>query len=97
VFEAPDVIKRFEKMGDLHAPVLKLKQKLPDVRAAASSAQAAKPTEKIELAAQAEEPEPEPKSTRRVASVNEAGKPAKRATAPRKSSTKTSARKRRAV
>ena len=97
VFEAPDVIKRFEKMGDLHAPVLKLKQKLPDVRAAASSAQAAKPTEKIELAAQAEEPEPEPKSTRKVTSVSEAGKPAKRAATSRKSISKTSARKRRAV
>ena len=56
VFEAPDVVKRFEKMGDLHAPVLELKQKLPDVRAAAGQPALAKP-EKIELAAQAEEPE----------------------------------------
>jgi bifunctional non-homologous end joining protein LigD len=32
VFEAPDVLARFEKLGDLHAPVLRLKQKLPDVR-----------------------------------------------------------------
>ena len=99
VFEAPDVIKRFEKMGDLHAPVLELKQKLPDVRAAASSTQATKParTEKIELAAQAEEPEPEPKSTRQVTSVDEAGKSAKRASAARKTAAKTSAKKRRAV
>ncbi|MGB7158142.1 MAG: non-homologous end-joining DNA ligase [Tepidisphaeraceae bacterium] len=29
VFEAPDVLKRVKKFGDLFAPVLKLKQKLP--------------------------------------------------------------------
>jgi bifunctional non-homologous end joining protein LigD len=29
VFEAPDVLKRVKKLGDLFAPVLKLKQKLP--------------------------------------------------------------------
>ena len=29
-FEAPDVLKRVEKEGDLFAPVLRLKQKLPD-------------------------------------------------------------------
>jgi bifunctional non-homologous end joining protein LigD len=28
-FEAADVLKRVKKMGDLFAPVLKLKQKLP--------------------------------------------------------------------
>jgi bifunctional non-homologous end joining protein LigD len=28
-FEAGDVLKRVEKLGDLFAPVLKLKQKLP--------------------------------------------------------------------
>ena len=32
MFEAPAVVERFEKMGDLHAPVLELKQKLPDLR-----------------------------------------------------------------
>ncbi len=37
VFEAPDVLERFEKMGDLHAPVLRLKQKLPDTRKVAES------------------------------------------------------------
>jgi len=96
VFEAPDVIKRFEKMGDLHAPVLKLKQNLPDVRAAAS-AQAAKPVpEKIELAAQAEE-EPEPAPARERKATSEAGKPAKCATPSRKAAAKASAKKRRAV
>jgi bifunctional non-homologous end joining protein LigD len=106
VFEAPDVIKRFEKMGDLHKPVLELKQKLPDVRAAASSTQAAKPvqTETIELAAQAEEPErqseePDPvgKSSRKVTSVSQAGKSAKRTPTSGKTTAKASAKKRRAV
>lgn len=32
VFEADDVLARFEKLGDLHEPVLRLKQKLPDVQ-----------------------------------------------------------------
>jgi bifunctional non-homologous end joining protein LigD len=71
VFEAPEVVKRFEKMGDLHAHVLELKQKLPDLRSAA--APAAKP-ETIEIAAQAEEPEPAPTKRART-------KPAKRMTA----------------
>ena len=31
-FEAPQVVARAEKMGDLFEPVLKLKQKLPDVK-----------------------------------------------------------------
>ena len=51
VFEAPKVIERFEKMGDLHAPVLELKQKLPDLRAAVAVPQ----PEIVDLAAQAEE------------------------------------------
>jgi bifunctional non-homologous end joining protein LigD len=29
-FEAPDALKRLKKIGDLFAPVLKLKQKLPE-------------------------------------------------------------------
>jgi bifunctional non-homologous end joining protein LigD len=33
VFEAADVIKRVEKLGDLMAPALKLKQRLPMVPA----------------------------------------------------------------
>jgi bifunctional non-homologous end joining protein LigD len=31
VFEAPDVLKRIEKQGDLFAPVLELKQELPEL------------------------------------------------------------------
>jgi bifunctional non-homologous end joining protein LigD len=47
VFEAKDVVKRFEKMGDLFEPVLELKQKLPDLKAAV-------PAAPLEIAAQAD-------------------------------------------
>src|SRR5208337_4353744 len=40
VFEAKDVLARVEKMGDLFAPVQKLKQKLPQLAGLASEAQA---------------------------------------------------------
>jgi bifunctional non-homologous end joining protein LigD len=53
VFEAEDVLRRVEKMGDLFAPVLKLKQKLPDVTALVASQ--AQEGEHLEIAAQAEE------------------------------------------
>jgi hypothetical protein len=36
VFEADQVLKRVEKMGDLFEPVLKLKQKLPKLEVGAS-------------------------------------------------------------
>lgn len=52
VFESKDVIKRFDKMGDLFEPVLELKQKLPDLKAAVPAAHAAAP---IEIAAQADD------------------------------------------
>ena len=57
VFEAKQVVQRVEKMGDLFAPVLELKQRLPDLKGiAASSVAEAEPT--ISIAAQAEnEPE----------------------------------------
>jgi bifunctional non-homologous end joining protein LigD len=51
VFEAAQVVARFEKMGDLFEPVLELKQHLPDVRKAA----AAGAPEPIEIAARADE------------------------------------------
>jgi bifunctional non-homologous end joining protein LigD len=50
VFEASQTIARFEKKGDLFEPVLELKQKLPDVKAAAATGEP-KP---IEIAAQAD-------------------------------------------
>jgi len=54
VFEAMQVVARFEKMGDLFEPVLELKQKLPDPRKAAVATAA---PETIEIAAQAEKRE----------------------------------------
>jgi bifunctional non-homologous end joining protein LigD len=58
VFEAPQVVARFEKMGDLFEPVLELKQRLPDLKAGAAAAAAAVAPEKIEIAAQADEEYP---------------------------------------
>src|SRR5579863_9468039 len=48
VFEAGQVVARFEKMGDLFEPVLELKQKLPDVKRGVAAPA-------LEIAAQAEE------------------------------------------
>src|SRR5580692_10578320 len=53
VFEAPKVVARFEKMGDLFEPVLELKQRLPDLKGVA-----AEESKKIEIAAQADEDDP---------------------------------------
>ncbi|MFY9845612.1 MAG: non-homologous end-joining DNA ligase [Terriglobales bacterium] len=39
VFEAPDVLARVEKLGDLFEPVLKLKQKLPQLAGLAAAAE----------------------------------------------------------
>jgi len=92
VFEAPEVIKRFEKFGDLHAPVLELKQKLPDLQGVAAAA--AEPGT-VDLAASAEEssPEFEPTASR--------ARPRKTTAPTRKSSSKKAAapakKKRRAV
>jgi len=52
VFESGQVLERVEKMGDLFAPVLSLKQRLPKFGGAES------PTEGMEMAAQAEDPAP---------------------------------------
>jgi bifunctional non-homologous end joining protein LigD len=42
VFEAPQVVSRFEKLGDLFEPVLTLKQRLPDLKAGAGTAEPAR-------------------------------------------------------
>jgi len=55
VFEAPQVVSRFEKLGDLFEPVLELKQRLPDLKATTPKAEA------IEIAAQADEAQPAPR------------------------------------
>ncbi len=57
-FEAKQVVARVEKMGDLFAPLLELKQRLPDLGAVADSEVMGEP---ISIAAQAEEEE-QPKS-----------------------------------
>ena len=51
VFEAPQVLERVDKLGDLFEPVLKLKQKLPDLGKLAAGAPEA---EAVEIAAQAD-------------------------------------------
>jgi len=76
VFEAPQVVTRFEKMGDLFEPMNELKQRLPDLKAVA-----AEEPERIEIAAPAEEPEPPAKkkgagktAARKAATRKKAGK-----------------------
>ncbi len=54
VFEAPEVLKRVEKMGDLFEPVVTLKQKLPQLSSVAASAQEDNKKEAVSIAAQAE-------------------------------------------
>jgi bifunctional non-homologous end joining protein LigD len=55
VFEAPQVVARVEKLGDLFEPVLELKQRLPDLQKAGAAAPAPEP---IEIAAHAVEESP---------------------------------------
>jgi bifunctional non-homologous end joining protein LigD len=54
VFEAKQVVARFERMGDLFAPVLELKQRLPALKGVAASA-VADEAGPISIAAQAED------------------------------------------
>jgi bifunctional non-homologous end joining protein LigD len=54
IFEAGQVLDRVQKMGDLFAPVLTLKQKLPKLASVKETEP--EPGEGLELAAQAEEP-----------------------------------------
>src|SRR4030081_536796 len=76
VFEAPQVVARFEKMGDLFEPVLKLKQKLPTLKELTGAvAPEAKP-ERIEIAAQAEEDSP--KTVRRAQKKSSRKRPAQK-------------------
>jgi bifunctional non-homologous end joining protein LigD len=96
VFEAPKVIERFEKMGDVHAPVLKLTQKLPDLRGVAAAAAPQPAT--VDLAAQAED---EPPRVGRSAAVRLSSKKAagstRKAASKKTSAAKPAAKKRRAV
>jgi bifunctional non-homologous end joining protein LigD len=54
VFDAIQVLKRVEKLGDLFAPVLELKQKLPNVKGLTGKSTAA--SAGVEIAAEAEAP-----------------------------------------
>jgi bifunctional non-homologous end joining protein LigD len=68
VFEARDVLARVEKMGDLFAPVLELKQKLPRLGGLAEvREEEAGDGKRISIAAQAEEREPAKKKTKTAA------------------------------
>ncbi len=69
VFEAAEVLKRVEKMGDLFAPVLKLKQKLPKLAGVEGGTG-------IEIAAQAESPRRDTKRSKTASKP--AGKPKRR-------------------
>ena len=92
VFEAPKVLERFEKMGDLHAPVLTLKQNLPQVQPVAA-APAGRPVT-VDPAAQPEEHEPKPKPGPKTAANKMASKTNSQGKAAPKSPAK---KKRRAV
>src|SRR5580700_9996277 len=66
VFEAKDVLARVEKMGDLFAPVQKLKQKLPQLAGLAAGAEKEE-DEGISIAAQAEaRPNAEKKTSKKT-------------------------------
>ena len=92
VFEAPQVIERFEKMGDPHTPVLKLKQKLPDLRGVASAPVPAT----VDIAAQAEDPPPAKKERASAKSVSREARTS-RQTSTKEAPAKPAAKKRRAV
>jgi bifunctional non-homologous end joining protein LigD len=64
VFEAKDVLARVEKMGDLFEPVLKLKQKLPQLAGLAAESEKEKEDDKaISIAAQ---PEAQPRPMKKT-------------------------------
>ncbi len=71
VFEAAQVVARFDKMGDLFAPVQELKQRLPNLKGTAAVAPAEEPRT-IEIAAQAED---DPKPAGKHAARKSAKKP----------------------
>ncbi len=74
VFEAKQTVARVEKMGDLFAAVLELKQKLPDLKALAEPG--SESVEPISIAAQAEEPPREKAKVTRPRAAKKVAKPA---------------------
>jgi hypothetical protein len=75
VFEAPQTVARFEKIGDLFEPVLELRQSLPDLKKLAAAAAAEQP-EPIEIAAQADDTQSAPEKSSAKASNKPGKKPA---------------------
>src|ERR1700683_2108269 len=63
VFEAPQVVSRFEKIGDLFEPVITWKQRLPDLRAVAGAVATEPPP--TEIAARTDEKDPSPRKAAR--------------------------------
>src|SRR5579872_7494714 len=81
VFEAKQAVARMEKLGDLFAPVLELKQRLPDLKKMAAPA-AEKIEEPISIAAQADDEKPlrkRPRAARKAAVRSRARKTNRRA------------------
>ena len=67
VFEAPQVVSRFDKIGDLFEPVISWKQRLPELKAVAGTV--ATEPQRIEIAARTDEKDPPPpKAARKKAS-----------------------------
>jgi bifunctional non-homologous end joining protein LigD len=67
VFEAPQVVSRFDKIGDLFEPVISWKQRLPELKAVAGAV--ATEPQPIEIAAGTDEKDPPPpKAARKKAS-----------------------------
>jgi bifunctional non-homologous end joining protein LigD len=74
VFEAKQVVARFEKLGDLFAPLLELKQRLPDLKVVASQAR----EEPVSIADQKEEKLEHPKRAAKKSAARANSRKAKR-------------------
>jgi hypothetical protein len=87
VFEAPQVLERVDKFGDLFEPVLKLKQRLPDIQEILAAGTISE-KERLDIAAAADEraADMKRKVSRRLPPPPEAKEPS------RPTSRKTSAR-----
>ena len=78
VFKSDQTIARFEKMGDLFEPVLKIKQKLPDLKAAVPPAAGSRAP--IDLAARADDDHRPKKPARKSHAIKKASAPKKKKT-----------------
>jgi len=71
VFKSDQAIARFEKMGDLFTPVLKLKQKLPQLSTQSVTKDQGEP---IEIAAQSDERKPKKRASKKIAKTGRKGR-----------------------